>query len=229
MKLSKHQLLTALLILLSRSGQAQGTFQNLDFEQANIVFDPSFLGHPNVVVYASEAIPAWTPSSTLGTNDVLYNTATAGSPSVSILDANGTPPALDGRFSIYLYGGIAPSLAASISQTALVPVAAESILFEAQHFGPAGGTLLVSLGGQNISFSPISSGPNYTLYGGNIPAFGGQSEQLIFSALSGTRDNFWNIDDIQFSDTSVPEPSAFGLLSLSAVLFFGWRMVRRTP
>ena len=226
MKLSKHHLLVVFLSILCQHGQAQGTFQDLNFEQANIVFDPTFPGPPNTVVNASDAIPGWTPSSPLGTNDMLYNTASAGSPSISILDVHGTPPALDGRYSVYLYGGVAPSLAASISQTALVPVTAESILFEAQHFGPPGGILLVSLGGQDIPFSPISSGPNYVLYGGNIPALGGQSAQLIFSALSGTRDNFWNIDDIQFSNSSVPEPSTLGLSALGALLL-GWRVVRR--
>jgi hypothetical protein len=73
------------------------------------------------------------------------------------------------------------------------------------------------LGNQNISFSALSTGANYTLYGGNIPlAFAGQSEQLMFSALEG--ENFWNIDDIQFSSTAVPEPNEFALGALGALL-----------
>jgi hypothetical protein len=138
---------------------------------------------------------------------------------VSILGTNGFPPALDGNFSIYLYGGLTAP-AASISQTAVVPVSAESILFKAQNDGGVlGGTLLVSLGSQNISFSAISTGSNYTLYGGNIPsAFDNQSEQLMFSALEGGN-NFWNIDDIQFSSSPVPEPSVFALAVLSGLAF----------
>ncbi len=35
-------------------------------------------------------------------------------------------------------------------------------------------------------------------------------------------ENFWNIDDIQFSSQSIPEPSALGLLALGA-LVIAWR------
>ena len=63
---------------------------------------------------------------------------------------------------------------------------AESILFNAQNLGGSlGGVFLVSLGGQSIPFFALSTGSNYTLYGGNIPAFGGETEQLTFSALAG--------------------------------------------
>jgi hypothetical protein len=203
--------------VLCRSGQAQG-FVNLNFENAIITPDPSSPYYPNAV-YASNAIPGWTATGFIGPNEILYNSASAGSTSVSILGTNGFPPALDGNFSIYLYGGLTAP-AASISQTAVVPVSAESILFKAQNDGGVlGGTLLVSLGSQNISFSAISTGSNYTLYGGNIPsAFDNQSEQLMFSALEGGN-NFWNIDDIQFSSSPVPEPSVFALAVLSGLAF----------
>ena len=197
-------------LLSSASGQG---FVNLDFEDAVIVPDPSNPYSPNAV-YASDAIPRWTPTGFTGPTWVLYNTASAGSTSVSILDNNGHPPALDGAYSVYLYGG-GSAASASISQTGLVPVGTESLLFEAQQFGA--GTLQVFLGDQNISFSALSTGANYTLYGGNIPlAFAGQSEQLMFSALEG--ENFWNIDDIQFSPSSVPEPGILSMLGICASL-----------
>jgi hypothetical protein len=84
---------------------------------------------------------------------------------------------------------------------------------------------LVSLGGQNVPFFALSTVAPYTiLYGGDISAFAGQSEQLMFSALQG-ENNGWNIDDIQFSSSSVPEPSVFALTALGALLlgFFRWR------
>jgi len=198
-------------------------FVNLNFENAVITPDPSSPYYPNAV-YASDAIPGWTATGFIGPTDILYNSASLGSTSVSILGTSGFPPALDGNFSIYLYGGgTAPS--ASISQTAIVPVSAESLLFEAQQSGT--GTLQVSLGGQNISFSAISTGSNYTLYGGNIPsAFDNQSEQLMFSALEGAN-NFWNIDDIQFSPSAVPEPSVLALGALGA-LSLGFRRWRNS-
>jgi hypothetical protein len=201
-----------MLALENRYCFSQG-FINLDFEEAVIVPDSSNPYSPNAV-YASDAIPGWTPTGFTGPTWVLYNTASAGSTSVSILGTSGFPPALDGLFSVYLYGG-GTAASASISQTGLVPVGTESLLFEAQQFGA--GTLQVFLGNQNISFSALSTGANYTLYGGNIPlAFAGQSEQLMFSALEG--ENFWNIDDIQFSSTAVPEPNEFALGTLGALL-----------
>ncbi len=204
--------------LRSASGQS---FVNLDFEDATIVPDPSSPYYP-YAVYASDAIPGWTATGFIGPTDVLYNSASLGSTSVSILDINGNPPALDGAFSLYLYGG-GTAAAASISQTGIVPVSTQSILFKAQNEGGAlGGPLLVSLGGQNIPFFALSTGANYTLYGGNIPsAFAGQSEQVTFSAPKDGGNDFWNIDDIQFSPSSVPEPSVLGLFALGG-LFFGF-------
>lgn len=202
----------SLALLRNVSGQS---FVNLNFENAIITPDPSSPYYPDAV-YASDAIPGWTATGFIGPNDILYNGASLGATSVSILGANGYPPALDGNFSIYLYGGTTAP-AASISQTAIVPVFAESILFKAQDVGGSG-TLQVSLGGQNISFFALSTGSNYTLYGGNIPSgLAGQSEQLMFSALEGIN-NFWNIDDIQFSTESIPEPTEFVLATLGTLL-----------
>ena len=207
-----------MFLAILRNALGQG-FVNLDFEDAVITPDTSS-PIPNAV-FANDAIPGWTATGFLGPNDILHNSASLGSTSVSILDANGSPSAIDGAFSVYLYGGHTAS-SASISQTGIVPLNTESILFEAQNFGLSGGTLLVSLGGQNIPFFALSTGSNYTLYGGNIPAVAGQSKQLIFSALAG--ENFWNIDDIQFSPTAVPEPSELALSILGAVVLgFYWR------
>lgn len=216
----KNTLVITILIFGSWHCLSQG-FVNLNFEDATIVPDPSSPYYPNAV-YASDAIPGWTATGFIGPNDILYNSASLGSTSVSILGTSGTPPALDGNFSIYLYGGVTAA-SASISQTAVVPVSAASLLFEAQQGGT--GILQVSLGGQNISFSALSTGSNYTLYGGNIPsAFDNQSEQLMFSALEG-ENNFWNVDDIQFSPSAVPEPSEFALGALGALLlgFRRWK------
>jgi hypothetical protein len=213
MKIIKSQILIALFIVLCQKVHAQG-FVNLNFEEATIVPDTSS-PYPNAV-YAGDAIPGWIATGFIGPTDILYNSASLGDPSVSILGINGTPPALDGAFSIYLYGGGGPSTGASISQTAIVPSSTESLLFEAQQSGT--GTLQVSLGGQNISFFALSTGANYTLYGGNVSlAFANQSEQLTFSALAGNN-NFWNIDDIQFLPTAVPEPSVLGLSVLGSLL-----------
>ncbi len=214
--------ISALLLLVAEFTAHPQGFINMDFEDAVITLDTSSPYYP-YAAYASDAIPGWTQTgSFLGTNDITYDTISTGSTDISILDANGFRTPLDGNFSILLFGGeTAP--AASISQTAIVPASTESVLFEAQG-GP--GTLLVSLGGQNISYSAISTGSNYTLYGGNIPlAFAGQTEQLIFSVLEGG--GLSEIDDIQFSPSTVPEPGALCLSGLAGVCF-AWRCRRKS-
>ncbi len=90
---------------------------------------------------------------------------------------------------------------------------------------PFGGSLLVSLSGQNIPFSVISTELNYTLYGGNISTFAGQVEQLTFTAPNGNN-NFWEIDDIQFSSSPVPEPSELALGAFGTLLL-GFRRWKR--
>jgi hypothetical protein len=223
-------ILFIVLLALVQNGEAQG-FVNLDFEDAIIVADPSSPYYPNAV-YASDAIPGWAVTGNfLGPNEIVYNALSLGAPSVALLGVNSQyiPLPLDGAFSIDLYGGAGPSTNVSISQMGLVPANAASIRFSAQGVNPpsAGGPLLVSLGGQSISFSAISTGPNYTLYGGNIPsAFAGQNEQLTFLAPTDGGNNYWEIDDIQFSPSSVPEPSVFGLFALGG-LFFGLRCWRK--
>ena len=216
----KSQYLTALLVVLCQAVHAQG-FINLNFESGTIIQDTSS-PYPNAV-YANDAIPGWTATGFIGPTDILYNSASLGDPSVSILGTDGTPPALDGAFSIYLYGGGGPSTGASISQTAIVPASAGSLLFIAQESGT--GTLQVSLGGQNLSFYAISTESDYTLYGGNVPSdLDGQSEQLMLTALAGNN-NFWEIDYIQFAASAVPEPNSFGLFALGGLImaWLHWR------
>jgi hypothetical protein len=215
MSSTKSKIVAALLITLTQSGQAQN-FINLDFEAATIVPDPSSLYYP-YAVYAHYAIPGWTATGILGPNEILYNDVALGATSVSIFDRNGPFPIIDGAFTVQLHGGGSIPTGASISQTSLVPVDAVSILFKAQYSGLGGGMLLVSLGGQNILFSPLSTGPNYTLYGGDVSAFAGQAEQLMFTASPGN-DNYWELDDIQFSPQVIPEPGIFGLGVLGTLL-----------
>ena len=86
-----------------RLASAQG-FVGLNFENAVITPDPSSPYYPTAV-YAGDAIPGWTATGFIGPTDVFYNSTSEGSPVVSILGANGTPSALDGAYSIELYGG----------------------------------------------------------------------------------------------------------------------------
>jgi len=126
------------------------------------------------------------------------------------------PNAIEGNFGVLLQGGTTAT-DVSIRQSSLVPVLTESILFKADSMGP----MSLSLGGQNIPFVALGTGPNYTLYGGDIPvSFAGQIEQLEFSVPQGVGgNNAWNLDSIVFSTNSVPEPRTWALLLCGAVLF----------
>jgi hypothetical protein len=198
-----------LYTFLCCNGQAQG-FVNLDFEDANLS------GYAAGPVPTSDAVPGWTAGGYLGPNQMLYNNITIGSPNVSIVSsASVFPSPIDGTFSVFLQGGDAPTPSAFISQTGLIPASARSLLFKAQADGGAPiNSLAVSVGGQNVSFSAISAGPNYTLYGSDISAVAGLTEQLTYSVLEYYQ---WNIDDIQFSSSSIPEPSVFGLITLGGL------------
>jgi hypothetical protein len=201
--------------LLGDSVHAQGTFQNLNFELA----DPG-TGTTAFNIPVANALPYW--AVTIGgvqRTEINYNATSTGSTAVTLVStADSVFPAIDGNYSVLLQGGITAS-AASISQTGIIPAGTESLMFEAQ---PDVGTFQVFVGGQNVPFSALGLGPNYTLYGANISAWAGDTEQLTFSAMEGGQGvglNNWVLDDISFSPTGVPEPDPFILTGLGGTLF----------
>lgn len=201
-------------------------FVNLDFETAVIIPDTNSPYYP-YGIQTTNALPGWTVYRGNNTqSQITYDAPAVGSTWVSLITTKanniGWLP-ISGKYSVLLQGGFSLS-SATISQNGLVPIGAESLLFEAQ---PGFGTLDVSLGGQSLSFFALSSGANYTLYGADISAFAGQTQQLSFSALRDIQiANDWNIDNIQFSSTAVPEP---GTLALAVVgtLLLGYRRWRK--
>ena len=209
----------SLALMRSVAGQ---DFVNLDFEDAVITPDPTSPYYP-YGVYANQALPGWTISADPFFETVIfYNDYSLGATCVQLFGNNSTfsPPPLDGSFSVDLYGGQTTPGGASISQTGLVPGWAKSIQFEAQPVPFFGTVLLLSLGGKNIPFSAIGG----TLYGANVSAFAGQVEPLTFTAPEGVN-NAWEIDDIFFSASAVPEPSIFSLFGI-CTLFLCWRVKR---
>jgi hypothetical protein len=220
MKIGKLIISQALSVTVVLSAFAQGTFENLNFEQANPVSSGD--GYPFFYVTAASALPYWTV--TIGgvqQTQIPENTASLGSPDV-ILEGPGSPiPPIDGNYSVLLQGSDA---VASISQTGLIPGGTQSLLFEAEKgFGGAGnGNLSVLIGTQTLSITPLATQPTYTLYGANISAWAGQSEELTFSALEGGLNN-WTIDDISFSPGAVPEPNPLALTAIGGLLFAVYR------
>ena len=191
----------AIFITLARG---QG-FQNLDFESAqNLPGNPGAHGTP---VSVTDALPDWMAyDGDLALSSIYYVSNTFPGGASSSVELEGGSLALSGEFSVGLYSG------GSISQTGLVPDNAESLEFEA--YVPGTSFFSVYLGGQKLSYSALSGGPDYIVYGANIPAgMDGQMETLAFS--SGVNSL---LDNIEFSSVSVPEPSQFALIGLGAVM-----------
>lgn len=181
--------------------RGQGTFQNLDFESVRGDLIPAPL---RGYLYTTNALPAW--SAYYGTSELpIIPYDNYGTPAfVGLWDTNYSYEfIMQGTFSVSLGGG-------TISQTGLVPTDALSLLFSAYNRSPDYYSLNVSLAGQSLAFLPVSSNPDYTVYGADISGFAGQTTTLTFSG------NRFMIDDIRFSELPIPEPSTAALLGLGA-------------
>ena len=228
---------TAAFLSLAESGLAQG-FVNLNFESATLVA-PS----PPFYVPFDQAFPGWTGTvggvqQTLALSNMLYMDTSG----ISIINQNftgfGYPPSFDlleGNYTAVLQAGLTfganPHPAdTTLSQTALVPIGTKSLQFESdQWFDQNFQFLVVTLGGQTLSVTPLSAGLNYTLYGADVSAWAGQMAQLAFTVLAENPhvDNeYISLGAIQFSTQSIPEPSTLALAALGA-LFLGFRRRRR--
>lgn len=222
------------LLLSAAIVTGQGTFQNLNFEAANI---PA--GTPPISsLPISSALPGWSASfvSYDGTirqqTQVMYDALTLGAANIAIIDSrNGLKP-LQGSYSLLLAGGNnlpgGGLTSSTISQTGLVPSGMMSVLMvvEAWH------GFTVSMGGQAIYMVPLQTGSSSTVYGGDISAFAGQTAQLSitspFLQPPGVNPNTMVFDAITFSTQVVPEPSAL-LLSALGALLLGCRALHRSP
>ncbi len=224
----KRCLSVALLTVLTATAicvRAQGTFQNLDFEAAELVY----VNSGPVDIVASNALPGW--SAFAGANQL--STIVFGATGLIYpvnLRAQTNGGSLSGNFSLFLgKGGSGAPEAGSISQTGLVPVGTQSLIFKVGTL--FNGPFTVSLGGQNLSYAPLASAPGYTSYGADISSFAGQTDTLVFMAGINGGSGAAMIDDIQFSPIAIPEPSAVALLGLGALCFAArrFRGRRGTP
>ena len=210
--------------------KAQGIFQNLGFESANLSPAPPEQ-YPNFVPIAS-AMPGWTGylGSSLQTQ-VEYNVTTIGDANIAILGPTWSttePGIIDGNYSALLEAGAVPGGlgAASIEQTGTIPANAESIQLKAWMYGNQS-DFGISFAGSNLTPVLLSSAANYNIYGVNIAPYAGQTGTLEFSANFDTQGATWvNLDDITFSSTAVtPEPNAMVLILTGGVAFASrrWR------
>ncbi len=197
------------LLLMNTGASAQGTFQNLDFEQASVSPTP-------VNGYGGELEPALLfPGWTVGSNTnayhlyTLYNNLTLDSPAVNLIGPlfpNGLGiNSLQGSYSAVLQYSAYFQEMTFLSQIALLPAGTRSMSFA---ISSAAGIYApnVTLNGVSISLVPISGGR----LAGDVTAFAGSTVDLRFNAVN------WItlFDDVRFSNQPVPEP---GILSLSVV------------
>jgi hypothetical protein len=211
--MTKHVHLTVrlgVLVLVSNTGLAQGTFQNLDFEHPILPLTPDQINR----VPTSDALPGWAAYiGGIQIDRVVYNGISLGAAMISFHGPESSMvPVIQGQYRVYLQPGWGPDFThVAIAQTGTIPTTALSLRFYMAYAGPE-----VLFKGQQLSTTLLGAGPNGSeLFGVDISAFAGQTGELRFEG-SGVLDN------IQFSPNAVPEPSVVALLGLAA-MGFAWR------
>jgi hypothetical protein len=208
---------------LAGNVSAQG-FVNLDFETTKITLT-------NFGRYVA-TVPgwSWTPLGNFvngDTNTVAYNDIALDAPAVTLQGTNSPyAPAIHGRYSILLQGGdqfvLSNTNGSAIWQTGQIPATAESLIYW-------GGALQVSFNGRSLTPVAISTTANYTIWSMDISAYAGQTGELRFTKPwlpTGYSDGAL-LDNIQFSSSPIPEPSALALCGVSLLLFLGIRQLTR--
>jgi hypothetical protein len=218
------------VFLASSNVRGQGTFQNLDFESIN----PNVLQSqpPNFVSFAN-ALPDWTGYwGTDVATQAMVNGISVGGVIITVVTPFGaySSAVIDGNATVTLDSGANPSVTAqvpaAIAQTGVISPGTRSLRFSLGSASDAD-FLSVALNRQSIPIYPLQSGPNYTVYGANVSAFADSTAELRFTEMPDLSSShpwtFAYLDDIQFSDLPIPEPSALGLFGLGALLLGCWR------
>ena len=209
--------------LLVGSGRciSQG-FVNLNFEEATVSTVPGY----SFYVYASNAIPGWTASLDSTPQSIIgYDTVSLGGAAVFLEDSSSSVAPLQGEYSILFQGAEGnpnqnggDPLTASISQTAQIPSTTQSLTFWGNLSGAG---VEVTIDGQIIPYTAIGNGANCIIYGADVSEFAGLTETLSFVTPANSETL---LDNIQFSTSPLPEPSAFALWALGGLsLALRWR------
>ncbi|MCW5553123.1 MAG: PEP-CTERM sorting domain-containing protein [Verrucomicrobiae bacterium] len=206
------------LFLAADQSRAQGTFQNLDFE--NGIFIP-IADDPFGRVQFGPAMPGWTGY--LGTNQIdwiLHNNQFLSTAGIAIYGPdNPSADFLHGHYFLILQSGLDPVggtgiVTPAIVQFGTIPSSARSIrLLNGNPFTV--GTF-VFFNGTPVPLYQLVNNPNGSqMWGGDISAFSGQSGELRLLGAD-------YLDYIQFSDEPIPEPGVLGLFALGSLLL-AWR------
>ena len=209
------------LLSVSISAHAQGSFQNLDFESANL--SGSLPGG----VPITNALPGW--QGYLGGNQtyiIIYDTLSLGAAAISVHDSASSKPPIQGSYSVILQPQFNPNNepgrdSAAIAQSGQIPDGSLSVQFYS-----GSESMQATFNGQNIPLTQLGATGSYLILGGDISSFAGQTGELRFTMPSVAFSyNIPYLDNIMFSTQPVPEPSTLGLLALGA-LFLGWQLRR---
>jgi hypothetical protein len=207
-------------VLAVESLHAQGTFQNLDFESANL--SPVPAGQFGGLVPFTQALPGWTGYiGEVQQTQVQQNAYYSGTPVIDIFGPDWGSlgqnfqrfGVLAGNYTVLLQAGGFGDANTSIEQTGTIPASAESLQFEEYGSG-----FQVSFDGSVLSPVLLSTVGPVSFYGADISAFAGQSGELELTALvsAGASVEF---DDISFSTTAVSEPGVLSLLGMGGLIF----------
>src|SRR6266487_415667 len=159
-----------LSVLMNAHGLAQGTFQNLDFEAATLIPIP---GDPFGRVEFAPAFPGWVGY--VGTNAQSmadHNNRLLSESGIAIMGPDFPSPSLfQGHYYAALYTAPGVPVGPTLAQTGLVPSTAQSIRF----YGGAQDVPFVRFAGQTIPLSALGTTSAYTIWGGDISSFAGQT------------------------------------------------------
>jgi hypothetical protein len=216
----KTNLIKIAVVILFTNGHlalSQG-FVNLDFEWANVPDVPA--GQYGANVSVTNGLPGWTAY--IGGNQVSqisHNSQSLGGAAIIIQGPqwDDSSQILEGQYTLLLEGlqenpdqNDGNPVTAAVAQIGQIPVTAQSLEF----FGYLL-SVQVTFDGQTIPYAAIGSGPNYTIYAGDISGFAGQTGELRFTE---SYFGFGLLDNIQFSSDPVPEPTTFALAALGGLL-----------
>jgi hypothetical protein len=214
-------------------------FQNLGFEAGPVYNSPDYAAiYPDV-------LPNWIVrfGNTVQPG-ASCNNFTLDYPVVALMSRGGslgTNYVIAGDRSVFLqsassdpFNPAASAINVSISQVGVVPVDAQSLVFDARNqwsslFPIPPGPLNVTMGGVTLPLILLASNGGNVTYAANIANWSGQTTELSIGVLAspawgGFGWEGWSVvDSIRFSPESVPEPTIVALVGLSWVLLGLWR------
>jgi len=200
---------------------AQGTFRNLDFEQARLIL----LGGQGIPYIATaNAIPGWTAVIGPYQEDALpYNVFSLGSPAITLHDIRdhnpgGPVPVIQGEYCLLLQASYpGAEVVPYVCQTGRLSLEARSLTFKTSNGGVVADVFFdVFFNDTELPMTRLAVTDDYELWGADLSDFSGDYGELKFRGQGA-------LDDIKFSPLEVPEPATWSILLLGGVVMARFR------